>query len=335
MDPVPNHGAGAPDATAGAPRETPADARLEVAPGAGDRPGATRRWRLVVAYDGRGFRGFANQPGVPTVAGTLAEALARVTRLPGPPGLTCAGRTDAGVHARGQQVHAELPHPLPTLRRGGRQWEMTGEDLARAVNRLTGPEVVVRSASPAPPGFDARRSATARSYRYLIWNAPAPDPLLHPLSWYVPEPLDLRAMRGAADAVEGEHDFRAFCRRPPGTSADQPLVRRVRRATWAPREAPPGAGQGRLLGLEIEADSFCHQMVRSLVAAFVEVGRGRENGAGIVARLRSGDRSGAPRPAPPAGLCLVAVRYEGLEAAPVRQGALAGRTPRPYPGTPA
>lgn len=275
----------------------------------------------MVAYHGQGFHGFASQPGVRTVAGTLSVALARVTRASEPPLLACAGRTDAGVHAWGQVVHADLPDPLPGVRRGAAQRSMTGDDLARAVNSQLAPEVVVRAAHPAPPGWDARRSALARCYRYLVWSAPTPHPLLAAFSWQVPEPLDLRAMASAADAVVGEHDFRAFCKRPPGTLPSAPLVRRVRRAEWSGALAAgcrlPGpseaagveGGRGRLLRFEIEADSFCHQMVRSLVALLVEVGRRRETLAGVVERLRSGERGGSPRPAPAGGLCLVAVRY--------------------------
>jgi tRNA pseudouridine38-40 synthase len=271
------------------------------------------RWRLTVAYDGSGFRGFAAQrpragaDAVPTVAGALAAALARTVRLDAPPPLTCAGRTDAGVHARGQVVHVDLPDPLPPARSGGPP--MGPAELARALNRQLAPAVVVRRADRADPGFDARRSATARRYRYLVWNAPVPDPLLGPLSWHVPGDLDLRAMAGATDALLGEHDFRAFCRRPPGSDPAEPLTRRVTGARWTERPTPEGAGPGRLLALDIEAASFCHQMVRSVTAFVVEVGRGRATAADMVARLRAGDRSGAPRPAPPEGLCLVAVTY--------------------------
>jgi tRNA pseudouridine38-40 synthase len=250
---------------------------------------ALRRWRLLVAYDGSGFRGFAAQPGAVTVAGALSAALARTARLPEPPRIVCAGRTDAGVHARGQVVHVDLPDALDL-------------DLARALNRQLAPAVLVRAAEPAPPGFDARHSATARHYRYLVHNAPVPDPLLAPLAWHVSDPLDLRAMTAAADSVIGEHDFRAFCRRPPGTAADQPIVRRVTGAGWSEVGCT-------LLRFEITAGSFCHQMVRSLVGALVAVGRGRGSTATMVAQLRSGRRSGAARPAPAHGLCLVAVSY--------------------------
>lgn len=254
-------------------------------------PSGVRRWRLLVAYDGSGFRGFAAQPGTTTVAGSLGAAIARAARLDDPPVLVCAGRTDAGVHARGQVVHVDLPDPLPPRL-----------DLARAVNRQLAPAVVVRRAEPAPEGFDARRSATGRRYRYLVHHAPGPDPLLARLAWHVASPLDLRAMRGAADTLVGEHDFRAFCRRPPGTTADQPIVRRVTDAGWA-------EGPCTLLRFDVAAGSFCHQMVRSMVGALVQVGRGRATTADLVARLRSGSRAGAPQPAPPHGLCLEAVSY--------------------------
>ncbi|MHB1582688.1 MAG: tRNA pseudouridine(38-40) synthase TruA [Acidimicrobiales bacterium] len=274
-------------------------------PGDDDATTGRRRWRLLVAYDGAPFRGFAAQgPQVPTVAGALASALGRLARTTAP-AITCAGRTDAGVHARGQVVHVDLPDPLPV----GRHGDLDGEAVARALNRQLAPAVVVRSAEPAPAGFDARRSAVARRYRYLVWNAAVPDPLLAALAWHVAEPLDLRSMAQAADSVVGEHDFRGFCRRPPGTDPDEPIVRRVLDAGWQEVAAASPCGDGRLLRFEIEATSFCHQMVRSLVASLVGVGHGRGNVASVVGRLRSGTRAGSPRPAPAHGLCLEAVRY--------------------------
>jgi tRNA pseudouridine38-40 synthase len=265
---------------------------------------ARQRWRLLVAYDGAAFRGFALQPEVPTVAGALRLALGRTARLPEPPALTCAGRTDAGVHARGQVVHVDLP-PMP----------FDGIGLARALNRQLAPSIVVLSATAVSDEFDARRSATARRYRYLVWNAAAPDPLLAPTTWHVRDPLDLRAMSAAADVLLGTHDFRAFCRRKPGTSADEPIVRRVTRATWSLDRGPEVADAtdiagGRLLRFDIEANSFCHQMVRSVVGSLVEVGRGMGNAATLLERLRSATRHRAADPAPALGLCLISVRYD-------------------------
>jgi tRNA pseudouridine38-40 synthase len=261
---------------------------------------AWQRWRLLLAYDGAAFRGFADQPQVPTVAGTLRQALGRTARLVEPPALTCAGRTDAGVHARGQVVHVDLP-PIP----------FDGVGLARALNRQLAPTVVIRSATAVDPDFDARRSATARAYRYLVWNGPAPDPLLDPLAWHVRDQLDLRAMANASDVLLGTHDFRSFCRRKPGTDPADPIERRVTRAAWSlDGGAEVGTlGEGRLLRFEIEANAFCHQMVRALVGSLVEVGRGQGNGATLLERLRMADRHRAADPAPSKGLCLVSVTY--------------------------
>jgi tRNA pseudouridine38-40 synthase len=266
---------------------------------------ALQRWRLLIAYDGAAFRGFAAQPEVPTVAGALRLALERTARLKEAPVITCAGRTDAGVHARGQVVHVDLPAAFSYSEIG----------LARAINRQLAPEVVVRQAERVGSDFDARRTATARSYRYLVWNAPAPDPLLASLSWHVRDPLDLNSMRAASDVFLGTHDFRSFCRRPVGSDASQPLLRRVTTARWSvdrgleATDADGGVEDTRLLRFEISAASFCHQMVRSLVGSLVEVGRGKENAAGLMERLRANTRHLMPDPAPAHGLCLVSVTY--------------------------
>ncbi len=221
------------------------------------------------------------------------------------------------MHARGQVIHVDLPAALPKIRRNGSTRVMEGEDLVTALNRQVGPPVVVKEASLAAEGFDARRSATARRYRYLVWNGPVADPLLGPIAWHVTAPLDLRRMAAASDVLVGEHDFAAFCRRPPGATKDEPLTRRVRGAAWTEAadsevgdaNAPAPSAPGRLLRFDIEADSFCHQMVRSLVAQLVEVGKGGPTAADMVAFLHAGDRTGLPAPAPAHGLCLVSVAY--------------------------
>ena len=288
---------------------------------ADDRPSDTVRWRLRVAYDGSGFHGFAAQEGLATVAGTLAAALSRVTR--GPVTLVCAGRTDAGVHALDQVVHFDVP--------SARSAALDPAALVKSCNSQTGPSIVVREAEPAPAGFDARHSAAARRYRYLVVNAPVADPLLAGLTWHVAGDLDLRSMSAAADALLGEHDFRAFCRRVPGTSADAPIPRRVLDARWTRLDGRPSGARsagtsdldaagattgawlapvvGDLLAFEIEANAFCHQMVRSLVGTLVEVGRGRKRPSDMLEILRSADRARAGQPAPPQGLTLMAVRY--------------------------
>jgi tRNA pseudouridine38-40 synthase len=281
-----------------------------------------------VAYDGSGFHGFAAQDGQRTVAGELAGALARVVGAP--VSLSCAGRTDAGVHALDQVVHFDVPASALT--------RLDPSALVKSCNSQVGPSIVVRQAMVVPSDFDARHSATARRYRYLVVNAPVADPLLAGLAWHVADPLDLRSMAAGADALLGEHDFRAFCRRRPGASPDDPIVRRVTDTRWtvlsgAAPDRLPAAGRakpaadaegptsvvspglvpvvGRLLAFEIEANAFCHQMVRSLVGTLVDVGRGRKRPADMVWILRSADRRHASQPAPPAGLTLMAVRYDG------------------------
>ncbi len=251
------------------------------------------RVRLTVAYEGTGFHGFAAQPGQSTVGGTLSEAIEKVVGHQ--VSLTCAGRTDSGVHAWGQVVHADL---APVRGR------LDPDALVRSCNAMLAPSIVVREAEIAPPGFDARRSAISRRYRYRVLNASTADPFLAATAWHVEDPLDLRAMQQATDPLLGEHDFSTFCRRPPDGGS---LVRRVHDARWTTEDGR--LGQGDLLRFEIEAVAFCHQMVRSVVGTLVEVGRGRRQAGDLAWILRSRDRALAASPAPPHGLCLWAVAY--------------------------
>ncbi len=269
--------------------------------------GDTARWKITLAYRGTAFHGFAHQPNTKTVAGDVAEALARLARLDAPPTITCAGRTDAGVHASGQVIHVDLPDPLPSSRE-----EVVGaETLVRRLNRALSADISILDAETVEPSFDARHSATSRRYRYLIHEATSADPLLEGLAWHVPHHLDLRAMNQAIASFIGEHDFRAFCRRAPGTTAEDPIVRNVTMAGVRDGSGSQGIqpATGRLLVVDIAAKAFCHQMVRSIVGQIVEVGRHRATAADIVALLRGGSREGAAQPAPSEGLCLVEVDY--------------------------
>ncbi|MCU1490012.1 MAG: truA [Acidimicrobiaceae bacterium] len=268
------------------------------------RPAGTRRVALGVAYDGSGFHGFAIQPGQRTVAGLLMEAAGRL--VGSPVAYSCAGRTDKGVHALAQVLHVDLPQDLLASRYGlapdtapEELAELPG--LARALDRQLGPEIACWRALAVPPAFDARRSALARRYHYDLDVAEPPDPRRRGSAWRVGTPLDLSVLRLATEPLHGEHDFGAFCRRPPG-QPEGPINRRVGEARW--RVLPEG-----LLRLEIEANAFCHQMVRSVVGALVAAAQGRLRPSDVVAMLRSASRVGAPSPAPPEGLCLVAVRY--------------------------
>ena len=150
------------------------------------------------------------------------------------------------------------------------------------------------------PTFDARFSATARAYRYTVLNAESPSPFLASTAWWIDAPLDLTAMRLACDPFIGEHDFSSFCRRP---NDDASLTRRVMDARW---EKPSDS----MLEFWIEANAFCHQMVRSVVGTLVEVGLGKKKAGEVTGIIRAADRSAAGQLAPPHGLCLWTVRYE-------------------------
>ena len=256
------------------------------------------RLRLLVAYDGSGFHGFALNEGVATVAGVLSEAIGTV--LGSPVTLTAAGRTDTGVHAWGQVVSFDVPVGEPHA-------GLDLDALQRSVNALCAPAIAVRSVERAAPDFDARFSARWRCYRYTLLNDPVPDPFLAVSTWHVDRPLDLRLMRLACDPFIGEHDFSSFCRRPKRPAGEPPatLVRRVTSARWD----DVGDVPGRLLRFEIVANAFCHQMVRSIVGTMVEVGLGRRSAGSILATLRARNRSTAGQLAPPHGLCLWEVGY--------------------------
>jgi len=274
---------------------------VEAGPLTGTNRTPTRRIALGLAYDGSGYHGFAAQPGQRTVGGELAAALGAMTGRA--VDLTCAGRTDTGVHATAQVVHADLDAIFLAGRYGDGSATPGLElpRLAEALSHQLGLETAVWRALVAPEGFDARKSAVARRYRYDLEAGARPDPRRRGAVWYVDGPVELAPMRLAADALLGEHDFAAFCRRPPDRP-DGPIVRRVADAQITT------AGEG-LVRFEIEADAFCHQMVRSIVGALVAVGTGRLRPSDLVTLLARANRAGAPSPAPPAGLCLVAVRY--------------------------
>lgn len=262
----------------------------EVAVDEGVSPPGTVRVRMVVAYDGSGFRGFAPNPGVVTVGGTLVDALERIMRRPVE--VVCAGRTDAGVHAWGQVVSFDAPvEKFDPLR------------LRGALNKLCGPGIVVRDVGRAPEGFDARRWARARNYRYTVVNRPVPDPFMAHVAWHVDHPLDLDLLRLACDPLVGEHDFSAFCRRPKTRDGRVlSLVRTVLGARWL------DLGDG-ILRFDVSANAFCHQMVRSMVGTMVEVGLGHLHAGDLLGILATGDRAHAGPVAPPEGLCLWSVDY--------------------------
>jgi len=247
------------------------------------------RLRLDVAYDGSDFSGWARQPGRRTVQETLEGALATILRLP-EPSLTVAGRTDAGVHARGQVCHVDVPSNA--LAPGG------AAPLGHRLLRLLPADVRVRRVEVAPDGFDARFSAVWRRYAYRICDDPAAaDPLRrnHVLAW--PRRLDDLAMNEAATPLVGEHDFAAFCKRREGGTT----VRALRELAWS--------RAGAELTARVVADAFCHRMVRSLVGCLLAVGDARRPISWPLEVLSAGRRDPDVAVVPPHGLTLEEVGY--------------------------
>ncbi|GAA1878011.1 tRNA pseudouridine(38-40) synthase TruA [Pseudonocardia ailaonensis] len=249
-----------------------------------DSGGGLARFRADVAYDGTDFSGWAIQPELRTVQGVLTEALSRIVRSP--VSLTVAGRTDAGVHATGQVVHVDLAADLDPA------W------LVRRLARLLPPDVRVRAVRPVPPEFDARFAALRRHYEYRVATAPwGADPLRarDTVSW--PHPVDLAAVNAASALLVGEHDFAAFCKHREGATT----VRGLERFDWV-------ASDGVLTAF-VSADAFCHSMVRSLVGAMLDVGRGRRAVDWPASLLARTSRESGVAVAPAHGLTLVAVDY--------------------------
>jgi tRNA pseudouridine38-40 synthase len=243
--------------------------------------------RIDLAYDGTAFAGWAFQHGVRTVQGELETALATIARQE-LPRVTVAGRTDAGVHARGQVAHIDLPPAL-------------ADDplLLRRLNGVLGHDVRVRRVSAAPEGFDARFSGLARTYRYRVADGPEiVDPLRRhdTLAW--PRPLDLGAHQEASRLLLGLHDFAAFCRRREGATTVRTLVQ----LDW--ERDPEG-----VLVATVKADAFCHSMVRSLVGALLAVGEGRRPVDWPASLLALEGRASEVTVAPAHGLTLEAVDY--------------------------
>ncbi|OIH95334.1 tRNA pseudouridine(38-40) synthase TruA [Curtobacterium sp. MCBA15_001] len=264
----------------------------------------TVRLRLDVAYDGAAFSGWARQPGLRTVQGALETALATVfTRWGVPPLLTVAGRTDAGVHATGQVAHLDLDAAqwgaLTAPKRGAGRSPLDG--LVKRVNGIAGADgdVVVTRASVAPDGFDARFSPVWRRYEYRVADADAAhDPRRRGHTLWYPGRLDPAAMERGALTLLGLHDFAAFCKPREGATT----IRTLQQFRWD-RE-PDG-----VLVASLQADAFCHSMVRAMVGATMAVGEARF-GADRLQELRvAGERTSAFKVAPAKGLTLTEVGY--------------------------
>ena len=227
------------------------------------------RVRLDLSYRGTDFAGWARQPGLRTVQGVLEEALERVTRVTRLP-VTVAGRTDAGVHARGQVVHVDVPDEVWESLPGRASRTPEAALVRRMAGTLPG-DVVVHRVRAAPPGFDARFSALRRRYTYRIADCPdLRDPLRRDWVLWGKAPLDVAAMAEATAPLLGLRDFAAFCRPREGAST----IRELQELSWSRPTLGADAG---LVVASVQADAFCHNMVRALVGASIAVGEGRQD----------------------------------------------------------
>ncbi|MDH3249229.1 MAG: tRNA pseudouridine(38-40) synthase TruA [Acidimicrobiia bacterium] len=240
-------------------------------------------YRVDLSYDGTGFHGYAKNRDVRTVQAEIEKALATV--FGHPVDTVCAGRTDAGVHARHQVVSFSSQISMDTNR------------IHRSLTAMLGPEIVALDAMVVPDDFSARFSATMRAYRYRVLTTEKPDPLRRFTTWHQPYQLDLDAMNRAAGHLVGEHDFASFCRQAP----DRTSVRTVLSASWLRLDD--------VCELRVSARAFCQQMVRAVTGLGVAVGRGRLNAAAVPEIIAARDRHACPQIAPPLGLVLWEVGF--------------------------
>jgi tRNA pseudouridine38-40 synthase len=239
--------------------------------------------RLDIEYDGAGFRGWARQPGLRTVQGELETALATVLREPVE--LTVAGRTDTGVHALGQVASFDIPTEPPA-------------DLMRRLNGIGPDDVAVTAATSVTEGFDARRDARSRSYRYRLVARSASNPFERGRSLWWPHRIDREGLDACAAALAGSHDFTAFT---PTQTDHVRFDRNILAATWNQ--------QNDILTFRITADAFMRNMVRILVGTQLEVASGRRTVESFTQLLEGAPRTKAGETAPPHGLNLESVSY--------------------------
>jgi len=250
-------------------------------------PDIMNKFKAVVEYDGTSYHGWQLQKDLPTVQGQMEKALERI--LGTPTRVHGAGRTDAGVHAKGQVAHFIA------------NWSHPPEELGRACNAMLPQDINVRSVEHAAEDFHARHSASSKTYVYRILNTPLRSPLLRLYSWHVPYALDTRLMETATTHLVGSHDFAAFGQPTDGTPS---TVREILHAVWD-REPIDG-----LLGFSICGTGFLRYMVRSLVGTLVLVGSKKIRPEEFREILQSRDRSRSGPTAPPHGLCLKSVQYD-------------------------
>ena len=258
---------------------------------------------LVVAYRGAAFSGFARQPDQLTVQGELERALEMLLRRPVE--TTCAGRTDAGVHARGQVVSFDVADA--ELRELDARDAGSGRprfaSMRRSLNAITHEDITVREVRQAADGFSARFDAMAREYRYFLAVDEVPPVFMRDFAWHT-GPLDVAAMDRASRCLIGEQDFKSFCRAV--SAVDKPTCRNLMEVSFSIEEL---AGE-KLLVVRVVGSSFLHSMVRTIVGTLVEVGRGRRPESWVAEALAALDRTAAGECAPACGLVFWGVRYE-------------------------
>jgi tRNA pseudouridine38-40 synthase len=254
---------------------------------------STVRWRLDLGYDGTNFSGWATQPGRRTVQGELESWIRRILRLDEPVQLVCAGRTDAGVHARGQVAHVDL----------GSMLIIDGAALSRRLNKVLRGDCVIRRITAAPPGFDARFAAIWRRYVYRLSDGGVPpDPLYRSQIAQLNAEVDIDRLNEEAATLVGLRDFGAFCRRRDGASTIRNLLE------LAARRVPSGPMAG-VIECTVRADAFCHAMVRSLIGALVAVAAGQRDHEWLAAITERGVRDSTITVMPATGLTLEEVGY--------------------------
>jgi len=249
-----------------------------------------RNLKLILSYDGSEFGGWQVQPDAPTVQGTLASAIGRITGEKVLP--QGSGRTDAGVHALAQVVTFVTESSVPTA------------NFVKALNDILPGSVRVLEAEEAPTDFHARHPARAKTYRYRIYRPDICPPFLARYVWHYPYPLDEAAMVEAAARVEGEHDFTSFAAVDPERGRDGAAVSNVRRIFSSGWER-----QGGELVYTVKGSGFLHHMVRNLVGTFILVGKGTLRAEDLTQILEARNRSAAGATAPAGGLYLVNVEY--------------------------
>lgn len=254
------------------------------------------RYRVLVAYDGTDFSGWQRQADRRSVQQTIEEALLPLSPGGAPVDVNGSGRTDAGVHARGQVAHFDLAR------------EIAGPSLRRALNDRLPEDVRVLRAEPAPPDFDARRSAHGKEYRYRVWNAEVADPVLRRYRLRVSRALDLAAMRRAAASFVGEHDFAAFTANP-----QRPVESTVRRVFSVEVAAEDDSPE---VEIRVSGEGFLYKMVRSMAGFLLAVGTGKERPEAVAEVLASRVRTARVESAPAQGLTLWRVWYGGARVLP-------------------